>query len=237
MCYSDLTISYFSSRGPSDDGRIKPEVCAKGSDTNLVSPNTDADYLTSSGTSFATPLVAGCVALIVQKNPTWTPYQVRKALMMTASKKSEPGNDFGWGIVNTLDAMHYIQSNSSFESTFNDSPESCPMTTNLGPVYNSECGWKANRGVCFNGVCKCYLSSTGSCDIPSSASSITLKCGLYNCKSGICSSSDKCQCFYGWSGLDCSLQAGGSLQESISSAIKSIGFTSIVFMLFVIILL
>ncbi|EFC36534.1 subtilisin-like serine protease [Naegleria gruberi] len=214
-------ISYFSSRGPSDDGRTKPEVSARGSSTYLVSPNTDSDYLTSSGTSFATPIVAGCVALILQKNPTWTPYQMRKAVMMTASKNTEPGNDLGWGIVNTLDAMRYIQSNSSFESTFNDSPTSCPATTNLGPVYNSECGWKANRGVCFNGECRCYLSSTSSCDIPSSASSITLKCGLHNCKSGICSK-DECQCFYGWAGIDCSTQ--GNLSNTLSVSIYGLMF-------------
>nr|CAG4716870.1 unnamed protein product [Naegleria fowleri] len=224
-------ISGFSSRGPSDDGRIKPEVCARGSRTNVVSPNTDSDYTINSGTSFSTPIVAGCVALTLQMHPNWTPYQVRKAFMLTASQATAPDNNYGWGIVNLAAVMNFSQNSSS--SYFNDSPTPCPVTTNLGPLYNSECGWKANRGVCFNGLCRCYLSSStkDSCDIPSTGSSISTKCGLHNCKGGVCSK-EKCLCFYGWSGSDCSIQEAISISSKIFLSLNSIVivFLFIIFM-------
>ncbi|KAG2381880.1 hypothetical protein C9374_005672 [Naegleria lovaniensis] len=224
-------ISVFSSRGPSDDGRVKPEVCARGTKTNVVAPNSESEYTTNSGTSFSTPIVAGCVALAMQMHPDWTPYQVRKAFMLTASQASAPDNNYGWGIVNLAGVMNFSQNSSS--TYFNDSPTPCPVTTNLGPLYNSECGWKANRGVCFNGLCRCYLASStkDSCDIPSAGSSIVTKCGLHNCKGGVCSK-EKCQCFYGWSGTDCSIQDAISISSTILFSLNTlvIVFLCIIFM-------
>jgi serine protease AprX len=95
-------ISSFSSPGPTYDGRIKPEVCALGVD-NWIAGNRDdgSDYYSrGSGTSFATPLVAGVAALLLEIHPDWTPAQVRSALLNTASRSSNPDNDYGWGIVN-----------------------------------------------------------------------------------------------------------------------------------------
>ena len=100
-------IASFSSPGPSSDGRIKPEVCAWGVG-NLIAANrtdgTDA-YTRGSGTSYATPLVAGVAALLLEAHRDWTPARVRAALMGTASNASKPNNDFGWGIVNAPGAV------------------------------------------------------------------------------------------------------------------------------------
>jgi serine protease AprX len=102
-------IASFSSPGPTADGRIKPEVCAWGV-SNLVAAvardGTDT-YVTGSGTSYATPLVAGVVALLLEAHPEWTPTQVRNALMNTAGNAAAPNNDYGWGIVNALAALSY----------------------------------------------------------------------------------------------------------------------------------
>ena len=102
-------IASFSSPGPTADGRIKPEVCAWGV-SNLVAAvakdGTDT-YVTGSGTSYATPLVAGVVALLLEAHPEWTPTQVRNALMNTAGNAVAPNNDYGWGIVNALAALSY----------------------------------------------------------------------------------------------------------------------------------
>lgn len=95
-------ISSFSSPGPTYDGRIKPEVCALGVDNWLAANRPDHSdyYRRGSGTSFATPLIAGVSALILEIHRDWTPAQVRSALLSTASQSSNPDNNYGWGIAN-----------------------------------------------------------------------------------------------------------------------------------------
>ncbi|MFN8178099.1 MAG: S8 family serine peptidase [bacterium] len=101
------TISSFSSRGPTFDGRIKPDVCAMGQGDLFAIAGTPADYGRGSGTSFSTPLVAGVVTLLLQAHPSWTPVQVRQALRATATRAMFPGNDYGWGIVRGMSAAGY----------------------------------------------------------------------------------------------------------------------------------
>jgi len=97
----------FSSRGPCEDGRIKPEVCARGSNTVLATATGTNTYGAGSGTSFSCPLVGGCAALLVEAHPAWNPLMVREALMQTASDPVTPDNTFGWGIVNVNAALDY----------------------------------------------------------------------------------------------------------------------------------
>jgi len=105
--YSSGTIVGFSSRGPTYDGRIKPEVCARGSGTACASSSGDEVLTTASGTSLSCPLVGGVAALVLEAHPDWTPMQVREALMMTASNSTTPDNNYGWGIVDTWAAINY----------------------------------------------------------------------------------------------------------------------------------
>jgi len=98
-------IASFSSRGPSFDGRIKPEVCARGVTTACASGNGNS-YTSSSGTSLSTPLVAGAAAVLLSARPTWTPMMVRKALMKTASQSDSPDNDYGYGIIDVWEAIN-----------------------------------------------------------------------------------------------------------------------------------
>lgn len=95
-------IAPFSSPGPTYDGRIKPEVCALGVNNWLAANDPDGieDYRRGSGTSFATPLVAGVAALLLEIHREWTPAQVRSSLLSTASRSLNPDNDYGWGIIN-----------------------------------------------------------------------------------------------------------------------------------------
>lgn len=99
-------IAYFSSRGPSYDGRIKPEVCARGVSTAAASGN-GVSYISVRGTSISTPLVAGAAAVLLSANPTWTPMMVREALMKTASQSNSPNNDYGYGIIDVWAAINY----------------------------------------------------------------------------------------------------------------------------------
>ena len=76
-------IASFSSRGPTADGRIKPDVVAPGSGV-VVADLRRGGYVRKGGTSFAAPLVSGVCALLLQKNPEWRPDQVLEALRSTA---------------------------------------------------------------------------------------------------------------------------------------------------------
>ena len=101
------TVANFSSRGPTFDGRIKPEVCARGVSTYCIRSNTENIYRNASGTSFSAPLAAGAAAVIMSANPEWTNMKVREAIMMTASQFNNPDNDYGYGIMNAWAAINY----------------------------------------------------------------------------------------------------------------------------------
>ena len=100
-------LAYFSSHGPTSDGRIKPEICARGVSTWACSSYDMTGYNNYNGTSLSTPLVAGAAALIIQAHPEWSAMEVRNAIMMTASQNDEPDNDFGYGILDTWEAIQY----------------------------------------------------------------------------------------------------------------------------------
>lgn len=102
----------FSSRGPTADGRIKPEACARGEDCRIATNTGPTAYTIGNGTSYACPIVAGVAALVVQAHPTWSPATIREALMQTASNHAALDNALGWGIVNTVAAINYTPASS-----------------------------------------------------------------------------------------------------------------------------
>lgn len=104
---SEGLIASFSSHGPTHDGRIKPEICARGVSTWCTQPNSNS-YRTASGTSLAAPLVGGAAAVILSANPGWTPMQVREAMIMTADKSDIPDNDYGYGVIDVMAAIDYV---------------------------------------------------------------------------------------------------------------------------------
>lgn len=97
-------IASFSSRGPSFDGRIKPEVAACGVRTRCATPQTNSSYNRASGTSLATPLVGGAMFLLWEKHPYWTAMMMHQALRLTASQRLSPDTLLGWGIINVAAA-------------------------------------------------------------------------------------------------------------------------------------
>jgi subtilisin family serine protease len=103
----DGSIVLFSSRGPTYDGRIKPEVCARGIFTYCASSADTNSYVQEHGTSLSTPLVGGCAAVLLSAHPDWAPVKIREALTMTASNATTPNNDYGWGIIDLLAAVNY----------------------------------------------------------------------------------------------------------------------------------
>ena len=98
-------VARFSSKGPTSDLRIKPDVCAPGVSVVSAGKSADDRYESSSGTSMATPLTAGVAALVRSARPELTPVQVRDALRETASDPQSPDNEAGWGMINAWDAL------------------------------------------------------------------------------------------------------------------------------------
>jgi subtilisin family serine protease len=80
------TLSSFSSRGPHGSiGVVKPDVTAPGDTIASAGMGTGNDVLVISGTSMATPLVAGVSALVKSKHPGWSPLYLKAAVMNTAT--------------------------------------------------------------------------------------------------------------------------------------------------------
>lgn len=102
--------SGFSSVGPTADGRIKPDLSTRGQGTYVCSPT--GNFFGGSGTSFATPVLAGAVACLWQANPTKTNMQILQALKATASQSLTPDNSYGWGIPNMCAAHNLLNGTS-----------------------------------------------------------------------------------------------------------------------------
>jgi subtilisin family serine protease len=88
------TITSFSSRGPTADGRLKPDLTAPGLDVCTVAGGSLGRL---AGTSFATPLVAASAALVKQLHPTLGPITLRTALRASATNHAAPDSIRGWG--------------------------------------------------------------------------------------------------------------------------------------------
>jgi subtilisin family serine protease len=118
-------LAYFSSRGPTYDGRIKPDVVAGGVGIICANPSDSDEYPPVQGTSFSAPLVAGVCALLLQIHPNWTPKEVAEALRRTATDLGSLGPDdlYGWGLVNATAAAKF-------------KPDMSPSLTLASKVYN-----------------------------------------------------------------------------------------------------
>jgi hypothetical protein len=105
----DDKLAPFSSKGPrTGDGGVKPEVTAPGVGIVAAKAGT-AEHLAASGTSMATPHVAGAAALLRQQHPDWTPAQLKSALASTA--KPTPGlsaYDQGAGRIDVSKAINQV---------------------------------------------------------------------------------------------------------------------------------
>jgi len=108
-------LACFSSRGPTLDNLVKPDVLAPGvyiaaAYGGFDDPSSQwypAAYVSYSGTSMATPFVAGVVALMLQANPGLSPDQVKALVTGTALDWGPPGpdNDYGAGILRAYEAI------------------------------------------------------------------------------------------------------------------------------------
>ncbi len=115
---SDVVMSGFSSWGPADDGRIKPDIVANG--VGLYSSTSSANnaYISASGTSMSSPTTTGSLALLIQhyENVVGTGSKMRSATLKAlvihtadeAGANNGPDYEFGWGLLNTQSAAAKI---------------------------------------------------------------------------------------------------------------------------------
>lgn len=174
----DNRVASFSSRGPTFDGRIKPDVSAPGVAVKVALFSSTDRYERLSGTSFATPLTAGVAGQLLQAHPTWTNMQIRDAIVNTARRDSTtvPNNEYGWGIVDALAAHQYTHPNlaalcTAPYGTWNTTTSKC--ICNAG-YYNSDCRTQKLKcldwcsSLCtYSGDCLCMTQQQGRCTLDS----------------------------------------------------------------------
>jgi serine protease AprX len=119
-----IYLAPFSSRGPTLDGRLKPDILAPGVSVTAARANTSNGYITYSGTSMATPFVSGTVALAMDSPASaMTPLEIKNLLMATARDVGPAGMDNDWG-AGLIDGYRFVgQSTGDMLADANPFPE------------------------------------------------------------------------------------------------------------------
>ena len=120
----NTAIAIYSSQGPTEEGRVKPNIAYVGSNVMSVAFNTGDQYTDMSGTSMATPGAAGVAALMYQANPDLSPFDIKNIMQETATyrlcvymaanepcledaiPKNRQNNVYGHGEVRALEAVY-----------------------------------------------------------------------------------------------------------------------------------
>ncbi len=142
---SNDNYASFSSQGPStwqgsewndylfDDeniGLIRPDIVAPGDMIYSLKHDTNNKYKFNSGTSQATPCVAGVMALMLEKNPTLTPHEICEIIETTAIKLSDKKNNLtGSGRIDALNAINRVEPNAG---------KPYVKLTNFSPIKTSQ---------------------------------------------------------------------------------------------------
>ncbi len=126
---SSVLMSGFSSWGPADDGRIKPDVVGKGVDVYSSTSNSNSSYSSYNGTSMSSPNVAGTMALLqlyYQQTHGEVPMRASslKALVIHTADEAGPhtGPDYiyGWGLVNAERAANIISEDNVMQNVIDE---------------------------------------------------------------------------------------------------------------------
>jgi len=115
----NLIHSFFSSCGPTVDGRIKPDLVTPGEgvwNANYL-PKIKPEFSWNHGTSLSAPIAAGIAALVLSAHPDLSALQIIEAIKKTSSKSNSPDTLYGWGIPDAEKAVSY------FGPAFTNTPE------------------------------------------------------------------------------------------------------------------
>jgi hypothetical protein len=107
-------IAGFSSRGPSFDGRIKPDVCAVGAGT--AAQYAAGSIFKCNGTSCSSPIIAGMAACLWQSVPEANAMQIRNAILKSSDRFEHPDSVYGYGIPDFLYSRLLLNSELSVQN-------------------------------------------------------------------------------------------------------------------------
>ena len=136
---SRATVTSYSGWGPSDDGRIKPDLVANGSSLTSTSSNGDTSYGSSSGTSMSSPNAVGSAILLQEYYARLFPGSamlsstLKGLLIHTADDRGNAGPDYtyGWGLINIKAAADLIAAHAAATENLR------MLETSLVPADNS----------------------------------------------------------------------------------------------------
>ncbi|WP_372653386.1 S8 family serine peptidase, partial [Draconibacterium sp.] len=155
-------MTAFSGFGPTDDGRIKPDLVSDGVDVYSSISSTNTSYETYTGTSMSTAAATGSIALLLQLQDLLRPgvklrsSTLKSILIHSATDLGNPGPDysFGWGLINSKAAADIIYNNSNnqgktiYEAVLNEGEEiTIPVkTTSDAPFFKATVCWTDPAG-------------------------------------------------------------------------------------------
>lgn len=163
-------------------GLIRPDVCAPGVDVISADYSSISGYSVKSGTSMATPCVAGCMALMLSKNPELTPADICRILEETAEPLAQgKSNIYGYGRVDVLAAVNAVPDNllSLASYAINDTQGNNNQQLNAGESVtmdmNLRCGPNALNNATLHITCNSeYVTITnGTIALPNFAAGQT----------------------------------------------------------------
>ena len=137
-------VAEFSSRGPTSDDRLKPEIVAPGidiisaraKDTRAGKP-LDNYYTSATGTSMATPHVAGIIALLLEAGRDSSPQLIRETLLNTATDLELDDYAQGAGMVDADMALRYVQTHENPPEPNEQAPPRSASLSALAQLYES----------------------------------------------------------------------------------------------------
>ena len=162
---SDVTMTSFSSWGPSDDGRIKPDLVGNGYSVYSTSHGSDSAYSVKSGTSMSGPNVAGSLLLLQEAYQRKTGNFMRAASLKglaihtcrEAGLHEGPDYRFGWGILDTwkaaqlinddrsrIDELHLSDGDTLYYRIYNNGQSSLKVTLSWTDVPDSTITFSLN---------------------------------------------------------------------------------------------
>ncbi|HJN64519.1 MAG TPA: S8 family serine peptidase [Flavobacteriales bacterium] len=129
-------FAWFSSYGPSIDGRIKPTVVAQG--RNTIVATSDNGILAGNGTSFSSPVIAGMTACLWQAHPNRTNIEIINAIILSANLHDNPNDSLGYGLPNydLADQLLTFPKEQNLNGLISVSPN--PITTKSALIINME---------------------------------------------------------------------------------------------------
>ena len=103
------SVSWFSSKGPTYDGRIKPDFVALGNQVTSIIPNTKSGFSSDNrGTSLSCAVATGAISLLLQAFPRATTDQIINVLRATAKNANNPNNSYGYGLIQAKSAFEVL---------------------------------------------------------------------------------------------------------------------------------